>query len=238
MRSSNCRNTYSLAFFEVLSMSEDDIWFYVIKVTERNKLDVYSLGPHILSGKSIMKRTILGTLLGLSLVTVSAATFADDWKFMPVLDAKYKPDATLSLVGGVLNGTPAGSGSYQGIEVAFNCLALQPPTGIIRSQISLGTFDHNGIKLTTFEINPHWTTSLANNLTFGVGPGVGYVKAEVNGQTTNMAALQIGADLNYRIGTLNLGLGARWQDTSNKDIAPGIHGANNTLIEAKVGINF
>jgi hypothetical protein len=185
-----------------------------------------------------MERTILGTLIGLSLAAASASAFADDWKFMPVLDAKYKPDVTLSLTGGVLNGTPAGSGTYKGIEVAFNCLLLQPPSGVVRSQISLGTFDHNGMKLTTFEINPHWTTNIANDVTFGVGPGVGYVKAEMNGQTTNMAALQIGADLNYRIGVLNLGLGARWQDTSNKEIAPGVHGANNTLVQAKIGYNF
>jgi len=185
-----------------------------------------------------MKHSIISTLIGLSLATASAATFADDWKFFPVLDAKYKPDVTLSLVGGVLNGTPAGSGSYKGIEVALNCLALQPPTGVIRSKISLGSFDHNGMKLTTFEINPHWTMNVDKNLTFGVGPGIGFVKAEMNGQTTRMAALQIGADLDYRIGAINLGLGARWQDTRNKDIAPGIHGANNTLVQAKVGFNF
>jgi hypothetical protein len=47
-----------------------------------------------------MKRSILNCLLGLSLVTASAATFAGDWKFLPVRDASYKPEVTLSLVGG------------------------------------------------------------------------------------------------------------------------------------------
>ena len=185
-----------------------------------------------------MQRTIINTLLSLSLASASAATLAADWKFLPVRDANYKPDVTLSLAAGQLNGTPAGSGNYSGAEVAFNCLILQPPSGVIRSKISYGQFDHNGLKLNTFEINPRWTTSIAQDLTIGVGPGVGYVKAEVAGKSTSMAALQIGADLDYRMGALNLGLGARWQDTRNKDISASMKGANNTLVQAKVGYNF
>jgi len=185
-----------------------------------------------------MQRTLISSLLGISLATISAAVLADEWKLMPVFEAKYKPDTTLSLVGGLLNGTPAGSGNYAGAEVAFNCLVLQPPAGIIRSKISYGQFDHNGLKLTTFEINPRWTTSVGKDMTIGVGPGIGFVQANMVGNTTSMAAIQFGADLDYRIDKLNLGLGARWQDTSNKDIAPGVHGANNTLIQAKLGYNF
>ncbi|MGB8517527.1 MAG: hypothetical protein WCD45_06525 [Gallionella sp.] len=185
-----------------------------------------------------MKRTILSTLLGISLVTASVTSFAGDWKFLPVTDANYKPDVTLSLVGGSLSGTPAGSSGYTGAEVAFNCLVMQPPSGMIRSKISYGQFDHNGLKLSTFEVNPRWTTGIAQNLTFGIGPGIGLVKADVAGRSTNMAAFQIGADLDYRIGALNLGLGARWQGTSNKNVAPGMNGANNTLVQAKVGYNF
>ncbi len=185
-----------------------------------------------------MRRSIINTLLGISLVTTSAATFADDWKFLPVRDANYKSDVTLSIAVGQFNSTPVGSGNYTGAEVAFNCLILQPPSGMIRSKISYGQFDHNGLKLNTFEINPRWTTSIAQDLTIGIGPGVGYVKAEVAGKSTSMAALQIGADLDYHIGAVNLGLGARWQDTRNKDVAAGIQGANNTLVQAKVGFNF
>jgi len=185
-----------------------------------------------------MKHAVVNTLLGLGLATASAAVLAEGWQFLPVSDANYKPDVTLSVVGGVMNGTPAGSGNYTGVEAAFNCLLLQPPAGVIRSKISLGKFDHNNLKITTFEVNPRWTTSLSKDLTVGIGPGVGYVRAEVAGQTTSMAALQIGADLDYRIGSVNLGLGARWQDTRNKQIAPGVYGANNTLVQAKVGFNF
>ena len=185
-----------------------------------------------------MNRTLLNTLLALGLASASATALAGEWKILPVMDAGYKPNVTVSLVGGVLNGTPAGSGNYSGAEIAFNCLALQPPTGIIRSKISYGQFDHNGLKLSTFEVNPRWTTSVAPNLTVGFGPGIGLVQADVAGKTTSMAAMQLGADLDYRIGQVNLGLGARWQNTVNKTIATGMQGANNTLIQAKLGFNF
>jgi len=186
-----------------------------------------------------MKRNILTALLGLSLVTASAATLAaDDWKFLPVRDANFKPDMTLSAAVGSLDPEHVSRGSYVGAELAFNCLALQPPTGVIRTKISVGQFDHQDMKLTTFEVNPRWTVNLNKDLTVGFGPGIGLVKAEMAGRSTNMAALQVGADLDYRIGALNLGLGARWQATQNKEIAPGRSGADNVLIQAKVGVNF
>jgi hypothetical protein len=185
-----------------------------------------------------MKRNLFNTLVGLNLTAMSINALADQWKFMPVMDTSYKANPTVSLVGGVLNGTPSGSGNYKGAEVALNCLLLQPPTGIIRTKLSYGQFDHNGLKLSTFEVNPRWTTDIAQDLTIGVGPGIGYVKADVAGKTTSMAALQIGADLDYHIGQLNLGLGARWQDTRNKDISLSNGGANNTLVQENIGYNF
>jgi hypothetical protein len=53
-----------------------------------------------------------------------------------------------------------------------------------------------------------------------------------------MFAWQVGADLDYRMNNLNLGLGARWQDTTDKNIGGGHHGADNWLVQAKVGIAF
>lgn len=185
-----------------------------------------------------MKRTLINTLTALALAGTSAAALAGEWKVLPVMDSGYKPQITASVVGGSMSGTPVGSGAYSGVEVAFNCLALQPPSGIIRSKISYGQFDKNGLKLTTFEVNPRWTTPIAQDLTVGFGPGIGLVKADVAGQTTNMMAMQLGADLDYSVGKLNLGLGVRWQNTANKSITPAIRGANNTLVQAKLGFNF
>ena len=184
-----------------------------------------------------MQHTINSMLLGFGLLASTAAT-AGDWKIFPVTDADYKPEVTLSLVGGDMKPAHFASGAYTGVELALNCLALQPPIGIIRSKLSYGSFNKNGIKINTFEINPRWTTHLSDNLTFGIGPGIGYVTVDMGGQSTGMTALQVGADLDYRIGALNLGLGARWQGTQNKLISPTLRGADNVLVQAKVGINF
>jgi hypothetical protein len=186
-----------------------------------------------------MRRNTLTTLLGLGLLAASGATLAGgDWKFLPVRDANFKPDLTLSAAVGSLDPEHASNGTYTGAELAFNCLVMQPPSGVIRSKISLGRFDHDGMKLTSFEVNPRWTMNLNQDLTLGVGPGIGLVKAEMDGHSRDMAALQVGADLDYHVGALNLGLGARWQATQNKEIVPGKNGANNFLIQAKVGVNF
>jgi hypothetical protein len=186
-----------------------------------------------------MQRNALSILLGLGLLAASATALAgDNWKLLPVRDAGFKPDLTLSAAVGSLDPQHASSGTYTGAELAFNCLALQPPSGTMRSKISLGRFDHDGMKLTTFEVNPRWTTEISKDLTVGVGPGIGLVKAEIGGQSKTMGALQVGADLDYRVGALNLGLGARWQATQNKEIVAGKRGADNFLIQAKIGVNF
>ena len=50
--------------------------------------------------------------------------------------------------------------------------------------------------------------------------------------------IPVAKDLTFGIGQLNLGLGARWQDTVNKNLGGGREGADNWLVQAKVGIAF
>ena len=97
----------------------------------------------------------LSLLLGL--LAVSSSAFAGDWKLLPVRDADFKPEVTVSAVAGSLDPQQGGAGTYGGIELALNCLLLQPPSGVMRTHISLGQFDHDGLKLSDFEINPRWT---------------------------------------------------------------------------------
>jgi hypothetical protein len=186
-----------------------------------------------------MQRTARSLLLSLlSLLAVSSSAFAGDWKLLPVRDAEFKPEVTVSAVAGSLDPQHGGAGNYSGIELALNCLLLQPPSGVMRTHISLGQFDHNGLKLTDFEINPRWTVKLNKDLSFGVGPGVGVVNAEIAGHSATLYALQLGADLDYRMGPLNFGLGMRWQATENKEIVRGRSGADNALLQARIGFNF
>ena len=178
------------------------------------------------------------TVLGVALGCTAAPALAGDWRLFPIADKDYRPDFTVSLVGGVMDPVRVSQDSYVGVELAMNCGLLQTPSGVVRTKVSYGRFDKDGTELRIFEVNPRWTTPLTERLSAGFGPGIGYVRAEVNGRDTDLFAWQLGADLNYRLGRVNLGLGARWQDTVNKTVAPGREGAENWLVQAKAGINF
>ena len=75
-------------------------------------------------------------------------------------------------------------------------------------------------------------------LSLGAGPGLGLVTTDVAGKTKHLTAVQIGADLDYRLDHVNLGLGLRRQATRSADIGAGLNRASNTLLQAKVGYAF
>jgi hypothetical protein len=175
---------------------------------------------------------------GFCCAIVAAPALAGQWSVMPVLDSSYQAQPTLSVLAGSMNPDHATSDTTLGGEVAFNCILLQPPVGVIRSKLSVTRFSNDGLQLTSYEVNPRWMFSVDKNLSVGFGPGFGYVDAKTAGNTTGMWAGQVGADLDYRIGAINLGLAARWQGTQDRTIAPGQKGVNNTLVEAKLGYNF
>jgi hypothetical protein len=177
-------------------------------------------------------------LLAAALTTAALPALAGDWKFLPVTEKNYTPAFVASVTGGVMDPQHVKSSDAWGLELAMNCGLLQTPTGIIRTKLSVTKFDKGGLDLTSVELNPRWTTPIAKDLTLGVGPGIGWVKADSGNRTTDMFAWQVGADLDYRIGQLNLGLGARWQDTVNKTVSTGNEGADNWLVQAKVGVAF
>lgn len=177
-------------------------------------------------------------LAAAALTATTAPALAGDWQFLPITDKGYTPAFVASVTGGVMNPQHVSSSGAWGLELAMNCGLLQTPTGVIRTKLSVTKFDKSGLDLTTVELNPRWTTPIAKDLTLGVGPGIGWVKADSGSRTTDMFAWQVGADLDYRIGQLNLGLGARWQDTVNKTVSAGREGADNWLVQAKVGVAF
>ncbi len=178
-------------------------------------------------------------LFGLYFAFVATPVLADGaLKAMPVLDPGYKADITLSALVGYMDPEHVGSDTFVGGELAFNCLLLQPSSGNIRTKLSIGRFSNDGLRLTSYELNPRWMFNLDKNLSVGFGPGIGYVDAKAGGNSKGLWAGQVGADLDYRMGAINLGLAARWQGTANRTIAPGFKGADNTLIEAKIGYNF
>jgi hypothetical protein len=131
-----------------------------------------------------------------------------------------------------------GTGEYKGAEFSLNCPWFQPPTGAIRQQFNIGNYKHDGMSLTSFEMNPNYFISIGNGWSVGAGPGIGFVRGYLGDREAAMSSIQASANLNYRNGHFFFGAGARYQDTRNKELAIDKSGADNWLLSAKVGINF
>ncbi len=165
------------------------------------------------------------------------------WVLFPFLKDGWKTNFTVAASSGRLN--PAGNlgntGTYSGLEVSLDCPWFSPPKGRLRQQFWLGTFDNGAVKFTSFELNPRWYVALSESKKweFGIGPGFGYMNADTSlSKGIEMATFQVGADLNYRNGAFFFGVGARYQDTRDKQILPNHYGADNSLVVAKIGLNF
>ncbi len=175
----------------------------------------------------------------ISAMTLSGSALASGWEVGTAPGDGWNPGFTLAGVGGELDADYAGKDLYTGLEFSFNCLLLRPPKGAIRQQFNIGTFDDNGLELTSYEWNPNYFMTLAPGLTLGFGPGVGYVTASWgDGPHQGLWGVQASANLNYRRGPLFLGAGARYQDTRDKHLAPGVDGADNVLLSVKAGLNL
>lgn len=185
-----------------------------------------------------MKTKLAAITLLSSLVFPVTAT-AEGWVLGPVFKDGWDPEFTLAAVGGSLDADDTDGGLYKGVEFSLNCPWFQPPKGAIRQQFNIGRYDNDGLEMTSFEMNPNYFMSLAPNWTLGVGPGVGYARASFNnGGTEGLWSIQASANLNYRNGPLFAGVGARYQNTQDKNLAAGVDGADNWLISAKLGVNF
>jgi hypothetical protein len=175
----------------------------------------------------------------LSTIALSGSALAEGWVVGPAFKDGWDPEFTLAAVGGSMDPDHVSSDLYKGVEFSLNCPWFQPPTGTIRQQFNIGTFDDNGLEITSFEMNPNYFMTLTPNLTLGVGPGIGYVRASINnGPTEGLWSIQASANLNYRSGPLFMGAGVRYQNTEDDALAAGVNGADNWLVNAKIGFNF
>ncbi|KPV40357.1 hypothetical protein AN478_08920 [Thiohalorhabdus denitrificans] len=166
---------------------------------------------------------------------------ADGWSFLPATQAGYQADAALAVLGGLQDPDVGNvdSDTAYGVEFSLSCPTLTPPRGEIRQQISLTRFDNDGLELTSFELNPHYLVDLGSNLSFGVGPGLGYVAADAEGgDSDGVFALQAGASLHYHRGPLFLGAEARYQWTQEADLGAAETDVDNSRFLAKAGVRF
>ena len=188
------------------------------------------------------------TLCALFLCALSSTAAAEkltsdsgEWVMGPAFKPEWKPHFTIAATAGYLDPDINGvSGSSSpGIQLSLNCPWFSPPTGAIRQQFNYNTFNNDGQKLKSLEMNPRYFIPASPSILVGFGPGLGYLWTESDlGKDKNVWALQLGADIEYRYKRLYLGLGTRYQWTQDKEIGVANKGANNLLTTAKLGFNF
>lgn len=171
-----------------------------------------------------------GTLL-------SASVHAAGLTFLPVNQDGFVYEPTLSIIGGQLDPdleSVDASGTI-GIELSFNCPLLATPTNGIRQQVSITSFDNDGLEMTSFEINPHYVIDMGSSFGLGFGPGIGVLSVDNGDDSDTVFTGQLGASAFYRTGTIYLGLEARQQYTGS------IHGyddVDNSRVSLKLGVDF
>lgn len=158
-----------------------------------------------------MNKSIAAAIVASTLSISSQAVLADGWELFPIVSDDYQYAPQLSLIGGSMEPGDGDSGAMSGLELSLNCPLLKAPEGIIRQQISYASYDENGLEIDSFELNPHYQIDVAPDVTFGFGPGFGYVSAQGTGMDDKAFTLQAGASLNYSIGQIVIGAEARYQ---------------------------
>lgn len=187
----------------------------------------------------MLRKSLMSVLVPAALAAVVSPAVADGWRFAPLMtDPAFKLQPTVAVVAGSLDVKNGGSDTYAGVELNFNCGLVQSPGNRIRSHLQVGQYDKDGLELTTVELSPRYTVPLAGGWSVGVGPGIGYVRAETAGQKTSLAALQVVGGVNYRQGMYYAGVDARYQDARDKRVNGAELRVDNWLVAAKVGVNF
>jgi len=154
-----------------------------------------------------MTKKFLGTLIGL--IFIAAPAFAETTEtgnvILPVLESSYTPNPSVSLIGGSFT-NEGSSASVVGVELAIDCPLFQAASGNIRQQISYSTVGFTGSTVSLIELNPHWMTEVADNLTAGFGPGLGIAQTSVTGGSSSSDfSVGIGASATYKMDSLRLG---------------------------------
>lgn len=183
-----------------------------------------------------MKKQIFLTML-VTLFLASNTLYAKKWALLPVLDKDFHFNFTVAGTVAQVNSNDNSASVktiVNGAQLSFNCPWFDVGVGDLRTHFNYSQYFVSGNTVNNFELNPHWY--LGNGLTIGAGPGLGYLWAVDN---QYMWAVQAFADIEYRIGLLFMGIGARYQWTENKAMGTYItDGMNNFTVLGKIGINL
>ncbi len=190
-----------------------------------------------------MRNVSMQWLVAVGLAVSMQGVQAEGWSFLPYKDAGFEAKPTLAVLYGTFDPDLEGADSDAavGVELAFDCILLQPPSNRLRQQVSFVTYEDDaaGLEVSTLEINPHYTIDIASGLALGFGPGLGYVMADAKvGEDADLLALQVGGSLQYYRGPLYAGVEARYQFTESEAIGGTQDDLDNFRALAKVGLNF
>ncbi|WP_026300761.1 outer membrane beta-barrel protein [Thioalkalivibrio sp. ALE23] len=126
-----------------------------------------------------------------------------------------------------------------GLEIGSDCLLFQPDNGVLRHRLSVTEFDDGPLRMTSTELNTHWEFEVADSVTMGFGPGLGYVNTKLDGDRNGLWAGQFGGSVQYDVDdTLFVGMEARYQITESDRFAGSREDMDNMRVMAKVGFNF
>jgi len=189
-----------------------------------------------------MKRFTGLVLSAAVLTTFSTSSFAEKgWEIFPGTQDDFIFDPTISVMVGQMQSTDViGDAAIgAGVELSMNCPLVQPPTNRVRQQVSYFNYQDGDSTLHTIELNPHYVVEVSPKLEIGAGPGFGYVRADVDGKTANMGAIQLGGSVHYRMDKFFVGAEARYQWTTKEDVGAGTeNGAKNARAVLKIGYDF
>ncbi len=174
-----------------------------------------------------------------SMLFSATGTAAAEWDMLPFLDDGFEFNFTLSGTAGSLSDSEAQATTtteVYGVQLSFECPWFSSPDGNLRTHFNHNSYAVGTDTVKTFEINPHWfNTDEGDGISYGPGVGAGYIWSETSG--SDMFSANLLFDVEYRSGLLFVGVGLRYMATQDKPVGTAA-GMDNTLIQAKVGLNL
>ena len=159
----------------------------------------------------------------------------------PALSQQTAVDPAVAVLGGMMFPDVRGADDdfIYGLELSWNCHILRPAQARVRHQVSVTRYDDSPLRMTSAELNSHYTIDLTPDLALGFGPGIGYARTDIGDDDHGLWAFQLGAHLHYRLpGNLFLGGEARYQFTESARFEGRNQDADNMRILGKIGIHF
>lgn len=184
------------------------------------------------------------SLVAVAALSSTACAQSDEFKFLPIFnDDNWEPKIEVALIAGYIDfdRSEVDDGHSYGVELSFDCPVFTlPGDNVIRQVLSLNTYNENGLKMTSIEMNPYYMVNISKDLVLGFGPGIGGVKADPDHASSQwMFAVQAGAGIKYYINDFILGADIRHQWTAEKDLGNGSkEDLENTRFLVKAGYRF